>query len=85
MFSVLTILNASYIILVVNSTGLYNPITYKQSEGVVMIRIQFDITEEELQRMLPFILKEKNRHVFAEKALSQWINREEGRIRRVKK
>ncbi len=49
-----------------------------------MHRIQFDITEEELQRMLPFILKEKNRHVFAEKALSEWINRQEGRKKRKK-
>ncbi len=46
------------------------------------IRIQFDISEKELDRMLPFILKSKNRHVFAEKALSEWINRQEGRIRR---
>ena len=47
-----------------------------------MHRIQFDISDEELKRMLPFILKEKNRHVFAEKALSEWINRQEGRNRR---
>ncbi len=47
-----------------------------------MIRIQFDISQEELDRMIPFILKEKNRHVFAEKALSEWINRQEGRNRR---
>ena len=47
-----------------------------------MIRIQFDISQEELNRMIPFILKEKNRHVFAEKALSEWINRQEGRNRR---
>ncbi len=46
------------------------------------VRIQFDITDKELERMLPFILKEKNRHVFAEKALSEWINRQEGRNRR---
>jgi len=47
-----------------------------------MYRIQFDISEEELQRMIPYILKAKNRHVFAEKALSEWINRQEGRNRR---
>ncbi len=46
------------------------------------IRIQFDINEETLDRMLPYILKRKNRHVFAEKALSEWINRQEGRNRR---
>ena len=47
-------------------------------------RIQFDINEDQLSRMLPFILKEKNRHVFAEKALNEWINRQEGRVRRSK-
>ncbi len=61
---------------------MYDPVYYKPCQGVYMHRIQFDISEEELQRMIPFILKEKNRHVFAEKALSEWINRQEGRVRR---
>lgn len=43
-------------------------------------RIQFDIEDDVLDRMKPFIVKEKYRHAFAEKALMQWINREEGRI-----
>jgi len=45
-------------------------------------RIQFDIEEDELERMMPYILKAKNRHTFAEKALNEWINRQEGRNRR---
>ncbi len=54
--------------------------------GCIMgIRIQFDIEEEELKRMRPFIMKDKYRHAFAYKALTQWINREEGRIRNRKK
>ena len=45
------------------------------------VRIQFDIEEKELKRMRPFIMKDKYRHAVAHKALTQWINREEGRLK----
>lgn len=50
------------------------------------MRIQYDLSEEELNRSLPFILNEKHRHVFAHKAFIEWIVRQEGNNkRRVKK
>ena len=48
------------------------------------VRIQFDIEESQLERMIPYISNEKYRHVFAHKALSEWLNRQEGRDKRVK-
>ncbi len=53
-------------------------------KGVTM-RIQFEITEEEVNRALPFILSIKNRHVFAHKAFIEWIARQEGNNKRRKK
>ena len=47
-------------------------------------RIQFDIEEDVMERMRPHIVKDKYRHAFSEKALMQWINREEGRIKNKK-
>ena len=49
-----------------------------------MVRIQFDIEDNEYKRMEPFIVGVKSRHVFGHKALRQWINREEGRLKRNK-
>ncbi len=46
------------------------------------MRIQFDISEEETERLKPFILSLKNRHVFAHKALIEWITRQEGNDKR---
>ena len=46
------------------------------------MRIQYEITEEEMERLLPFILNPKNRHVFAHKALNEWITRQEGNNKR---
>ena len=48
------------------------------------MRIQFEISEEEARRLIPFILSEKNRHVFAHKALNEWIARQEGNEKRRK-
>ena len=49
------------------------------------MRIQFDIPEEEENRLKPYILGEKTRHVFAHKALIEWISRQEGNDKRRKK
>ncbi len=49
------------------------------------MRIQYDISEEEGKRLKPYILSEKNRHVFAHKALIEWIARQEGNDKRRKK
>ena len=49
------------------------------------MRIQFEITEGEVNRALPFILSIKNRHVFAHKAFIEWIARQEGNNKRRKK
>lgn len=46
------------------------------------MRIQFEITEEEAERLMPFILNIKNRHVFAHKALIEWVTRQEGNNKR---
>jgi len=48
------------------------------------MRIQFDISEKEADRLKPFILNEKHRHVFAHKALIEWISRQEGNDKRRK-
>ncbi len=48
------------------------------------MRIQFEITEEEDKRALPFILSIQNRHDFAHKAFIEWIARQEGNNRRRK-
>ena len=50
-----------------------------------MARIQFDISDKELQRLEKYIPNPKYRHGFAHKALMEWINRQEGRDKRVKK
>ena len=52
-------------------------------KGVTM-RIQFEITEEFAKRLMPHILSIKNRHVFAHKALEEWVNRQEGNDKRRK-
>ena len=49
------------------------------------MRIQFDISEKEAERLAPFILGIKTRHVFAHKALDEWITRQEGNNKRRKK
>jgi hypothetical protein len=49
-----------------------------------MARIQFDITDEELRRFEKYIPNPKYRHGFAHKALMEWINRQEGRDKRIK-
>ena len=49
------------------------------------MRIQFDISEEEGKRLLPYIMDRKNRHVFAHKALVEWVARQEGNDKRRKK
>ena len=46
------------------------------------MRIQFDISEKDAERMARFIPDIKYRHVFAHKALSEWITRQEARDRR---
>ena len=53
-------------------------------KGVTM-RIQFEITEEEVKKLKPYILGMKTRHVFAHKALDEWVNRQEGNDKRRKK
>ena len=47
-------------------------------------RIQFDISEEEFKELEPFILNVKHRHVFAHKALSEWVARQLGNQKRRK-
>ena len=49
------------------------------------MRIQFDISADEEKRYKPFILSIKNRHVFAHKALMEWVSRQEGNEKRRKK
>ena len=49
------------------------------------MRIQFDISDEEEKRLLPYVLNEKHRHVFAHKALIEWVARQEGNDKRRKK
>ena len=49
------------------------------------MRIQFDISGEEADRALPFILNIKHRHVFAHKAFIEWLTRQEGNNKRRKK
>jgi len=49
------------------------------------MRIQFDISDAEAERLKPFILSVKNRHVFAHKALNEWVTRQEGNDKRRKK
>lgn len=46
------------------------------------IRIQFDISDEDAGRLEKYIPDMKYRHVFAHKALTEWITRQEGRDRR---
>jgi len=48
------------------------------------MRIQFDITEEEVERLIPFIVSERNRHIFAHIALTEWVRRKEGNEKRKK-
>ena len=48
------------------------------------MRIQFDITDEEVKRIEPHILSIKNRHVFAHKAFIEWVVRQEGNDKRRK-
>ena len=48
------------------------------------MRIQFDISEEEAKRLIPFILNEKSRHIFAHIALTEWVARKEGNEKRRK-
>jgi len=48
------------------------------------VRIQFDISENDIQRLDNYIPDLKYRHVFAHKALVEWITRQEGRDRRFK-
>lgn len=48
------------------------------------MRIQFDITVEEAESLLPFILDIKYRHFIAHKALIEWISRQEGNLKRRK-
>lgn len=45
-------------------------------------RIQFDISDNDLQRLERYIVNPKYRHGFAHKALMEWINRQEGRDKR---
>lgn len=47
-------------------------------------RIQFDISDEDLCRLELYIPNPKYRHGFAHKALMEWINRQEGRDKRIK-
>jgi len=54
-----------------------------------MIRIQFEITQEELERAKPFIDDEKYRHYWAKQAFTERVNRMEGydkkaRLERIK-
>jgi len=46
------------------------------------MRIQYDISEKDAERLGRFIPDIKYRHVFAHKALSEWITRQEARDRR---
>ncbi len=48
------------------------------------MRIQFDISEEEAERLKPFILNEKSRHLFGHIALTEWVKRKEGNLKRKK-
>ncbi len=48
------------------------------------MRIQFEISEEEADRLKPHILSIKHRHVFAHKALIEWVARQEGNNKRRK-
>ena len=50
-----------------------------------MARVQFDISDDDLKRLEIYIPNPKYRHGFAHKALMEWINRQEGRDRRIKK
>jgi hypothetical protein len=46
------------------------------------MRIQFDISEDDAKRLSKYIISNKNRHVFAHKALVEWITRQEGNDKR---
>lgn len=48
------------------------------------MRIQFDISEEDEKRYIPFIVGKKSRHIFGYKALMEWISRQEGNEKRRK-
>ncbi len=47
-------------------------------------RIQFDISDDLWERMCHYIKKEKNRHEYGHIALEEWINRREGRDKKLR-
>lgn len=50
-----------------------------------MPRIQFELSDSDMKRMSNYIPDFKYRHVFAHKALTEWITRQEGRDKRFKR